>query len=99
MTWTLLERVEPDEGMNRWYFVGVQPGLFDEVVVIRFWGSRESAFQQMALQAFDDVEAARAAAGDLVRAKLGRGYKVVVGRRRRGGGRRWMWRGRSPSPE
>ncbi len=41
MTWTLLERVDPDEGLNRWYFVGVQPGLFDQVVVVRFWGSRE----------------------------------------------------------
>ncbi len=80
MTWTLLERVDPDEGLNRWYYVGVQPGLFDQIVVVRFWGSRESAFQQMALQAFADVEAAAGAADALVRAKVGRGYKVVGGK-------------------
>ena len=77
MTWTLLERIDPAEGANRWYAVGVQPSLFDEVVVVRFWGSRKTAFQQMALQSYDDVEAATSAAGDLVQAKLGRGYRVV----------------------
>ncbi len=56
--------------------------------MVRFWGSRESAFQQMALQAFEDVEAAVGAADAgsteltevLVRAKVGRGYRVVSGK-------------------
>ena len=27
----LLQHVSPEENMNRWYFVGVQPTLFDTV--------------------------------------------------------------------
>jgi predicted DNA-binding WGR domain protein len=41
---THLTHVDPDENMNRWYTVMVQPTLLDPVAVITAWGSRENDF-------------------------------------------------------
>ena len=76
---TWLSRVDPDEHMNRWNAVGVQPGLFDQVAVIRLWGSREKDYQQVMVQAFEELEVARTAADELIREKVRRGYQVVGG--------------------
>ena len=50
-----LTHVDPMENMNRWYEVSVQPTLIDKVAVIRRWGSRETAMQQMAKGIVDET--------------------------------------------
>jgi hypothetical protein len=39
----LLKRFEPEENVNRWYLVHVQPTLFEPIAVICAWGSWETA--------------------------------------------------------
>jgi hypothetical protein len=55
--------------------------LLDPVVVVRFWGSRETAFQQMKAEPFEDWEKARAAADKLIREKVRQkdGYRITAG--------------------
>ena len=77
--WTWLERVNPEEHANRWYAVGVQPGLFDDVVVARFWGNRSTRYQQARFEPFNGQATARAAADRLIREKLRGGYRIVSG--------------------
>jgi predicted DNA-binding WGR domain protein len=77
--WTWLKRIDPEEDVNRWYAVGVQPGLLDGASLIRFWGSRETFYQQMSLEPFPSNFDARAAADRLIRIKLRRGYRFVGG--------------------
>jgi predicted DNA-binding WGR domain protein len=77
--WTLLERVDPDAHISRWYAVGVQPTLFGRVAVVRLWGSRENDFQQRKAQPYDDEASARAAADRLIRVKVRRGYRITSG--------------------
>jgi len=79
MSWTWLKRVDAQKNENRWYAVGVQPSLFDEAAVIRFWGSREKDYQQGMVRAFDDAETAREAADRLIHAKVRRKYQIVGG--------------------
>jgi len=82
--WTWLQRVDYAQNLNRWYAVGVQPALFDQAAVIRFWGSREKDYQQVLVQAFDDEAGARQAADRLIREKLRRGYRIMGGYRPEG---------------
>jgi predicted DNA-binding WGR domain protein len=77
--WTWLERIDPDENANRRYAVGVQPALFDPVAVIRFWGSRQTSYQQVMVQAFNDVSEARDAADKVIRREVRKGYRIVGG--------------------
>jgi predicted DNA-binding WGR domain protein len=79
--WTWLQRVDYEQNINRWYAVGVQPALFEQVAVIRFWGSREKDYQQVMVQAHADEASAREAADRLIRAKVRRGYCIVGGYR------------------
>ncbi len=75
--WTWLERVNYEHRVNRWYVVAVQASLFDEVALIRFWGSRGTDFQQMRVDPFDDVDTARDAAERLIREKVRKGYRIA----------------------
>ncbi len=81
MTWTWLERVDPDARANRWYAVGVQPSLLDSMAVICFWGSRETTYQQMQIEPFEGQDAAREAADKVIRAKVRQkdSYRIVGG--------------------
>jgi predicted DNA-binding WGR domain protein len=76
-----MARIDPDENANRWYAVGVQPSLLDPIAVVCFWGSRETAFQEMQIKPFDDQDAAREAADKMIRAKVRQkdGYIIVGG--------------------
>jgi predicted DNA-binding WGR domain protein len=76
--WTILKRVDLEDHINRWYAVGVQTGLFDAVAVVRFWGSRETAYQQVRVEPFGDQVTARIAADRLIQKKLRRGYQYVT---------------------
>ncbi len=77
--WTWLKRIDSEKRMNRWYAIGIQPGLFDVVALVRLWGSRETRHQRMRVEPFADLEAAKAAADDLIQRKLRRGYQFVTG--------------------
>jgi len=80
--WTWLTRIDPATNANRWYAVGVQSTLLDDIAVVRFWGSRKTAFQQMKVELFADVDEARAAADKLIRAKVRQknSYRITAGR-------------------
>jgi len=75
---TLLVRVDPQHGVNRWYCVTVQPTLFDGCTVVCAWGSRQTAYQRMRILSAGSPEAARELLAEIVARKLKRGY--VVGR-------------------
>ncbi len=79
MAWTWLERVEPQKRVNRWYAIGVQPDLFGQLVLVRYWGSRGTRAQRLQAEPFEDGEAARVAADRLIQEKMGRGYRVTAG--------------------
>ena len=73
----LLKRFDPEENVNRWYMVHVQPTLFEPIAVIYAWGSWETAWQQIRILPADSLEEAQVAADEIVTAKLKRGYKLI----------------------
>lgn len=75
---TLLKRIDPEENINRWYFVTVQPTLLDPIAVVTAWGSRENDYQQVKILATDSVAEAQALAEKIVAQKLRRGYRLVA---------------------
>ena len=77
--WTWLTRVDHSQNANRFYLIGVQPSLFADVALIRFWGSREKNYQQVMVQPCTDEASARAAADRLIQQKVKRGYTIVDG--------------------
>jgi len=83
VTWTWMSRIDPEKNANRWYAVGVQPTLFDPVALITAWGSRETAFQEVEIEPFEDQDAARAAADQVIREKVRQkgAYRIMGGYR------------------
>jgi predicted DNA-binding WGR domain protein len=86
--WTWMVRVDSKREINDWYAVGVQPDLFDDVVLARFWsdssaplrrGGKDTRDQRSQFEPFDDEAAARAAADRLIQERLGEGYCIVAG--------------------
>jgi predicted DNA-binding WGR domain protein len=77
--WTWLQHMDYGQNVNHFYLVGVQPSLFDNVALIRFWGSRQNTSQRVIVQPFDDQASARAAADRLIQQKVKRGYLIVDG--------------------
>ena len=75
--WTFLKRVDGDKKMDRWYAVGVQKGLFGEIVLARLWGSRANRYQLTMICPFENPKAAQIAAGQLIEQKLRRGYRIT----------------------
>jgi len=76
--WTWLERIDHQQNTNRWYAVGIQPTLLDEIAVIRFWGCRGNTYQQTIIEPFTDLEKAHTRANTLIREKLHRGYQITA---------------------
>lgn len=74
---TLLKRIDPEQHINRWYFVTVQPTLFHPVAVITAWGSRENDYQRVKILPAASTAAAAALAKKIVATKVKRGYEVV----------------------
>lgn len=56
--YAVLKRFDPDEHIDRWYSVAVQPTLFEPVAVICAWGSRQNSWQQMKIIPAGDMETA-----------------------------------------
>ena len=72
--YAFLTHIDPKENMNRWYEVSVQPTLIDKVAVVRRWGSRETAMQQMMILPMGSIEEARQMAEEVITEKLKGGY-------------------------
>ena len=72
---TQLTRYAPDDHVNRWYTVMVQPTLLDPIAVVTTWGSRETDYQQVHIEPMASEREALATAESIVLAKLKRGYK------------------------
>lgn len=74
---TLLVKVDPQEHMDRWYMVTIQPTLLDELAVVCAYGSRHTGWQRIRILPVDSEEAAQALAQKIVNAKLRRDYVLV----------------------
>ena len=75
---TVLHRIDPDENMDRWYLVTIQATLFDPIAVICQYGSRHRAWQQTRVIPVANAAEAEELAAKIVKAKVGRGYEVVI---------------------
>ena len=69
-THTILQRIEPLSGINRWYSVTIQPTLLDEIAVVCRWGSRENDYQQAQIHEVASYSIANGLAIEFVNAKL-----------------------------
>lgn len=79
---TVMRRIEPEEHIDRWYMVLVQPSLFEPLAVICAWGSRQNSYQQVrVLPAVSEAEAL-ALAHKIVSRKVRRGPASPAGRRK-----------------
>ncbi len=69
-------RIEPEENMNRWYSVSVQPTLLDPWAVICAWGNRRTNYIRLRVLPAQSSTASTRLARDIVGRKLRRGYSV-----------------------
>jgi|GEM_PF-1148751 len=76
MSCQLLYHVDPDLNMARFYRVEVLPDLFGEIVVERRWG-RIGGRGQSQSASYRSTSLAEAAACELVRVKVRRGYRIA----------------------
>lgn len=72
-----LTRIDPTRGLNRWYSVTVQRGLFDACVVVCAWGSRRTAYQRLRVLPAGAAEEAESMVEQVVARKVQRGYRVA----------------------
>ncbi len=73
-----MTRIDAAQNMSRFWELSVQPGLFGDYCVTRFWG-RNGTGGQSTERWFAAEEAAEGWAGRMTRLKIQRGY-VSVGR-------------------
>lgn len=72
----LLNRIDPDENMNRWYLVSVQATLFHPCALVVAWGRRDNDFQQWRMIPVEHREQAEKLANRIVSRKVKRGYQI-----------------------
>jgi len=70
----ILQCIDPQKCMYRWYSIHVQPTLFDRWAVVCAWGSLRSNFQQQRAVHCESNEAAGQLAAQIVNRKEKRGY-------------------------
>ena len=68
-----LVRIDPKQNMARFYGIAIQPTLFGEVSVVRFWGRIGSRGRTMSVT-YVDAEGAVDACENLEHQKRKRGY-------------------------
>ena len=71
---TVLKRVEPEEHIDRWYMVAVQPTLFEPLAVICTWGNRQNSWQQSRILPVASTTEAYEVAEKIITQKVKRGY-------------------------
>ena len=77
---SMLTRTEPENNMDRWYFVGIQPTLLEPWAVICAWGNRRTRYARMRSLSAESLEAAEEIADSIVAKKVRRGYLVTGSR-------------------
>jgi predicted DNA-binding WGR domain protein len=70
-----LVRIQPAEGMFRWYSVTVTPTLFEPFEVLCQWGSLRTRYQRFRLLPCASQEEAQCLAHRIIHRKLKRGYR------------------------
>jgi predicted DNA-binding WGR domain protein len=73
----MLTRIEPEEGMDRWYFVGIQPTLLEPWAVICAWGNRRTRYARMRSLPAESLKVAEEIAAAIVSRKMRRGYLIT----------------------
>ena len=74
----MLERVDPEANIHRYYVLAVEPTLFGDVGLRREWGRIGNRGGSSRLELHADGHAAQEALGTWLRRKRGRGYSVRV---------------------
>jgi predicted DNA-binding WGR domain protein len=74
---SMLTRIEPENNMDRWYFVGVQPTLLEPWAVICAWGNRRTRYTRMRSLPAVSLEAAEEISTAIVARKVRRGYLIT----------------------
>ena len=72
-----LIRVDPEQAMNRWYMVNVQPSLRDAWAVVCAWGSRETRYQRSRVIPVGSQDEAIKLAGEIIAKKIRKGYMLL----------------------
>ena len=72
----VLERVEPNANIHRYYVLAVEPTLFGDVGLRREWGRIGNRGGASRLELHEDHNAAQEALGSWLRRKRGRGYSI-----------------------
>lgn len=76
----LFTRSDPDNNVQRFYYIAVQPALLDAASqwsVLRIYGRIGGAQQEMVPVSFDDWESAHMLAQRLIQRRVKRGYVPV----------------------
>jgi predicted DNA-binding WGR domain protein len=74
---SMLTRIEPENNMDRWYFVDIQPTLFEPWAVVCAWGNRRTRYARMRSLPAESLKAAEEIATDIVARKVRRGYLIA----------------------
>ena len=77
----IMQRVDPDENIDRFYIVNVQASLLDSVAVVIQYGSRQTAYQMTRVLPVESTAAGEELAAAIVAGKVRRGYQIVEGRK------------------
>ncbi len=73
-----LIKIDPERHMHRWYAIGIQGTLVDELAVIYGWGSLNSTFQQWRRIVVGSQEEVEKLLNHMVETRLKRGYIPAV---------------------
>ncbi len=73
---TLLKRVDPQAGMDRWYLAGAVRDVFGDSAILCAWGNRRNCYQRMHLIYPPATEVAQNITR-IVAHKVKRGYSIV----------------------
>ena len=74
----VLERIEPDANVHRYYVLAIEPTLFGDVGLRREWGRIGNRGGSSRLDIHDNHDAAKEALATWLRRKRGRGYSERV---------------------
>jgi predicted DNA-binding WGR domain protein len=77
MNMIVLNRVDPNENVNRWYLVSIQPTLFHPCAVIIAWGRRDNDFQRWRAIPVENQAQANQLAEKIVSRKIKREYRIA----------------------
>lgn len=73
-----LHRLDPSQNMQRFYTVDIQPTLFGEWSLLRFWGRLDRPGGQSHFRTFPTLSAAQQARDGLLREKQRKGYAAAA---------------------